>query len=122
MRDKELEHRHGGLHSADFSRFNLPQGTVIDFSVNLNPLGPPPIIRERWRELLAEIENYPTPAGDGVSHFYEERYGISPANFVAGNGSTELIYLVPRALSLKKVVVVTPSYHDYTRASLLAGG
>jgi threonine-phosphate decarboxylase len=122
MMDKELEHRHGGLHPADFSRLNLPQGTVIDFSINLNPLGPPPIIRERWWELLGEIENYPTPAGDGVSYFYEKRYGISPANFVAGNGSTELIYLVPRALSLKKVVIVTPSYHDYMRASLLAGG
>ena len=122
MMDKELEHRHGGIHPADFSRLNLTQRAVIDFSVNLNPLGPPPIIRERWMELLGEIENYPTPAGDGVSRYYEKRYGISPANFVAGNGSTELIYLVPRALCLKQVIIVMPSYYDYLRASFLAGG
>jgi threonine-phosphate decarboxylase len=121
MTEKELEHRHGGIHPADFSRLNLPQRAFIDFSINLNPLGPPPIIREWWMELLGEIENYPTPAGDGVSHYYEERYGISPDTFVAGNGSTELIYLAPRVLGLKQVIIVMPTYYDYLRASLLAG-
>jgi threonine-phosphate decarboxylase len=32
-----------------------------------------------------------------------------------------MIYLLPRALGLKKIVVAVPSYHDYTRASILSG-
>jgi threonine-phosphate decarboxylase len=32
-----------------------------------------------------------------------------------------MIYLLPRALGLRQVVVITPSYHDYSRASRIAG-
>ncbi len=79
---------------------------MTDFSVNLNPLGPPPLIRERWGDLFRDIEPYPTVNGAGVARYYEKRYGIGPEEFVAGNGSTEMIYLLPRALGLRRVVVV----------------
>jgi threonine-phosphate decarboxylase len=59
--------------------------------------------------------------GKGVSRYYQKRFGLSPVNILAGNGSTELIYLVPRALRFEKVAIITPSYHDYERASIMAG-
>ena len=114
-------HRHGGVRQEDFSRWNIVERPVTDFSVNLNPLGPPPVIRERWGDLYSGIEPYPTVNGAGVARYYEKRYGIGPEEFVAGNGSTELIYLLPRALGLRRVVVVTPSYNDYSMASRIAG-
>jgi threonine-phosphate decarboxylase len=67
------------------------------------------------------VENYPSINGSGVIRYYEEKFGILPENIVPGNGSTELIYLIPRALGLKRVAILTPSYHDYERASILAG-
>jgi threonine-phosphate decarboxylase len=117
----ETPYRHGGTPSLDFVRLNLPERKVIDYSVNLNPLGPPEIIREHWMEMHEGIQDYPTVEGKGAIRFFCEKLDIGPENCLAGNGSTELIYLVPRALGLRRVLVVTPSYNDYSRASALAG-
>jgi len=117
----ELGHKHGGAPQLDMARLGLPHGPVLDFSVNLNLLGPPPIIKEKWQELFEGIEQYPSVQGDGIAHYYQAIYGIPPDNFLAGNGSTELIYLIPRVLRFKHVAVFAPSFHDYERASLLAG-
>jgi threonine-phosphate decarboxylase len=114
-------YRHGGEPKPDLSRLGLPERPIIDFSVNLNPLGPPAIIRNHWSEVVEGIESYPTPLGEAVARYYQVKYGIPTDSFLPGNGSTEMIYLLPRALGLKKIVVAVPSYHDYTRASILAG-
>lgn len=117
----QLNHRHGGAPQLDMDRLGASHGPVLDFSVNLNPLGPPAIIKEKWQDLFEGIEPYPSVQGDGVAHYYRARYGISPDNFLAGNGSTELIYLIPRVLRFKFVAVLAPSFHDYERASYLTG-
>lgn len=121
MFDTQTTYRHGGTPAADLERFGLAVQPVLDFSVNLNFIGPPAIIRENWERLFRTIENYPPVAGDGVARFYQEKFNLAPDNFLAGNGSTEMIYLAPRALGLRHAVVITPSYHDYERASILAG-
>jgi len=118
---RESLYLHGGTPQLDMVRLGVPIRPVSDFSVNLNPLGPPPIIKEKWKELLEAVEHYPSVEGDGIANYYQSIYGISPNNFLAGNGSTELIYLIPRVLRFKRVAVLTPSFHDYERASLLAG-
>ena len=112
---------HGGTPQLDMIRLGVPHRPVLDFSVNLNPLGPPAIIKTKWGELLDEIEPYPSVEGDGVARYYKTVCKIPSENFLAGNGSTEMIYLVPRVLTFKQVGVLTPSFHDYERASLLAG-
>lgn len=117
----ETTHRHGGFRRADFTRLGVGERAVLDFSVNLNPLGPPSLIRDRWPHLISGIEDYPSVEGEGVSYYYQKKYGIEPDHFLAGNGSTEMIYLIPRALGIKKALVPVPSFHDYSRASRLAG-
>ncbi len=117
----DLKYKHGGTPQLDMIRLGVSAGPVLDFSVNLNPLGPPAIIRENWPDLIQCIEHYPSVEGDGVAAYYESACGIAPKNFLAGNGSTELIYLTPRALKFKRAAVMAPSFHDYERASLLAG-
>ena len=114
-------YRHGGMSSLDFRRSDLCERPVTDFSVNLNPLGMPAVVRETWHEYLKEVEKYPTLDGRGISRFYQQRFGIAPENILGGNGSTELIYLIPKALSFKRALIVTPSYHDYERAIAIAG-
>ncbi|MBW2027494.1 MAG: threonine-phosphate decarboxylase [Deltaproteobacteria bacterium] len=114
-------YRHGGSPAADMIRLGLDPGPVLDFSVNINPRGAPAPVRERWSEFYELIGNYPAIEGDGVTRFYEERFGIPRTRCLPGNGSTELIYMIPRVLGVEHAVVVTPSYHDYERATLLAG-
>jgi len=113
-------HAHGGTPERDIERLGIKTGPVLDFSVNISPLGPPEKIINAWRELAPEIRFYPSIEGDGIVRFYQERFGLPQESILAGNGSTELIYLVPRALDLKRVTIIVPSFHDYTRASELA--
>lgn len=119
--NQNLPYQHGGNPANDLNRLNLQDKPVLDFSVNLNPFGIPPIIKERWAELLETIENYPSVDGDGIAYYYQEKFSLPPRNILAGNGSTEMIYLVPRVLNFKNVLIITPSYHDYERASVMAG-
>lgn len=117
----DQEHIHGGDPERELKRFGIATRDVLDFSVNVSPLGVPGEIKAIWNDLFNEIESYPTVDGEGVVHYYQKRFGLDPAQVLAGNGSTEFIYLAPRALGLQKVVVINPSFHDYTRASLAAG-
>ena len=119
--NNKSQYRHGGSPAIDLARFGLADRAVLDFSVNLNSLGVPEIVKEKWKGTLKAIEGYPSVEGDGVSHYYREKFGIPSQNFLAGNGSTEMIYLIPRTLRLKRVLIITPSYNDYERASVLAG-
>ncbi len=119
--NNQSRHRHGGVPQYDLHRLDLSDRPILDFSFNLNHLGPPNIIRERWMSILEGIESYPSLDGSGVSQYYVHRYDVAPENVLAGNGSTELIYLLPRALGFKRAAVVSPSYNDYRRASSLNG-
>jgi L-threonine-O-3-phosphate decarboxylase len=119
--DQKGSYQHGGTALVDFKRLGVAERPVLDFSVNLNPMGPPGIIRDHWPDLLETIEPYPSLEGDGIGHYYSRRFGIPQENFLGGNGSTEMIYLVPRVFGFKRALVITPSYHDYERASRLAG-
>jgi threonine-phosphate decarboxylase len=115
------EHIHGGDPQRELKRLGLATRQVLDFSVNVSPLGVPPEVESIWSQLFQEIDQYPSVDGQGVVRYYQEKFGLHPERVLAGNGSTELIYLTPRALDLKKVAVINPSFHDYTRASLAAG-
>ena len=114
-------YRHGGNPSGDLSRFGLRQRQVIDFSTSLNPLGPPPIIIDKWPDLIEGIKDYPSVEGEGISEYYRDKFGLADENIMAGNGSTEFIYLIPRSLGLRRVIIPFPSFHDYERSVLLSG-
>jgi threonine-phosphate decarboxylase len=115
------EHLHGGDPGRELDRLGLKSREVLDFSVNVSPLGTPSEIKAVWNELFDEIDRYPSVDGQGVVRYYQERFDLDPARVLAGNGSTEFIYLTPRALHLRKVAVISPSFHDYTRSCLAAG-
>ena len=115
------EHIHGGDPGRELKRLGLKSREVLDFSVNVSPLGIPSEIKAIWSELFDEIDRYPSVDGKGVVRYYQERFDLDPSRVLAGNGSTEFIYLTPRALELRKVAVITPSFHDYTRSCLAAG-
>lgn len=114
-------HKHGGNPLADLARLNLPETKIIDFSVNLNPIGMPDVIIANWQNLISAVQDYPSINGEGITDFYAYKTGVKPDEFLAGNGSTEFIYLIPRVLKFKKVLIPAPSFYDYERASILAG-
>ena len=120
--NSEFYHCHGGSPKYDFRRLGLKSRPVIDFSVNINPLGPPRRIIKEWNRMALEIAHYPSIDGKGIRKFYQKRFGLDPDSILPGNGSIELFYLIPRAIHLQRVAVISPSFHDYVRAVRLAKG
>jgi threonine-phosphate decarboxylase len=88
----------------------------IDFSANINPLGPPPALKEKWNDFFREIIVYPDPFAEKLKNRIADREQISVDSILIGNGGAELITLVARLLSGKKVVVVEPSFSEYEKA------
>ncbi|WP_141433262.1 threonine-phosphate decarboxylase CobD [Bacillus sp. 03113] len=88
----------------------------IDFSANINPLGPPKAIKEHWDSFLSCLESYPDPYGLHLKRKIAEQEKIEENNILIGNGGAELISLVARLLAGKKVLIVQPAFSEYEKA------
>lgn len=117
--------RHHGGNVRDLGRESgRTPDDILDFSANLNPLGPPPWLRSLVNRNLVEVARYPDPSYAELSGRVAEHEGARPDAIVMGNGTTELIYALPRAAAAPwstNAVVVEPAYTDYRRASAIAG-
>lgn len=109
-------HNHGGHPERDFNRLGIAPSEVIDFSVNVSPLGIPGIVKELWPNLLSECDSYPSVDGVGLKDYYVSRFGLDENCVLPGNGSIDLIYDVPRMLNIQRALIPQPSFHDYTRS------
>ena len=112
----QTNHLHGGNPSYFIKKFNLKTTELIDFSVNVNHIGPPEIILAAWNEFKSSIQKYPDISGKEVKEFYNHKFGLPEDTILTGSGSIECIYLVPRALKIKKVTIIEPSFFDYRKS------
>jgi cobyric acid synthase CobQ/L-threonine-O-3-phosphate decarboxylase len=113
--------KHGGNIRQLVSASGLPEEAVLDFSANINPLGPPEWLRAVVSSTLGEVVHYPDPECTGLKAAAAERFGVATADVLAGNGSTELIFLLAKAAGSKRVVIPVPSYGDYAASAELSG-
>jgi len=107
---------HGGdvYHLARTLGFELRE--LLDFSANINPLGFPPGIHEAIRQALPEIVHYPDRRCLELRRELAAYHRLTPEAILVGNGSTELIYLVARALQPRKALIVAPAFSEYQHA------
>lgn len=121
QRNDVLKKGHGGNIRAFIKQYNLPKNKLVDFSANINPLGLPNRIKKLIRENINSLRHYPQPDSCGVRHALANFHHINPQNVLAGNGSIELIYLIPQALKIKKALIITPTFSEYESACKLYG-
>lgn len=88
----------------------------IDFSANINPLGPPHALKEKWNDFYSEITVYPDPNAIKLKGMIADREGISSDSILIGNGGADLITLVARMLAGKKILIVQPAFSEYEKA------
>jgi adenosylcobyric acid synthase len=117
--------RHGGnvKHLARKSGRTVDE--ILDFSASINPLGPPGWLPELVRSLIGSLVHYPDPHCTSLIKAAAESRGLREEEIVAGNGSSELLYLLPRVLKetgrAKRALIPVPAYGDYAVAAALAG-
>jgi len=88
----------------------------IDFSANINPLGPPGVLKEKWNDFFHEINAYPDPNARRLKAKIAMQEQLTTESILVGNGGAELITLVARMLKGKKVLIVQPSFSEYENA------
>lgn len=86
---------------------------LTDFSANINPLGLPFKAKETILKNISNILHYPDPASQILKKELSKLHNIKPNNILAGNGSIELIHLIPRALNIKSALIATPTFSEY---------
>ncbi len=112
---------HGGLDASELRSLGLQPEQVLDFSANINPLGP------SRRVLSAAAESDLSAYPDRYSIFLREKLAtqlaVGAENLVVGNGSTELIHLLARACLRPQDVclILAPTFGEYETAARIAG-
>lgn len=112
---------HGGNVSDLADKAGCAPERLLDFSANINPLGPPEYLRRVISRNLDGVSHYPDPQCRELTTCLAKVLDVDRQQVVVGNGSTEIIYVLPRALACKRAVIPVPSYLDYERAARLAG-
>ncbi|NGZ09521.1 MAG: threonine-phosphate decarboxylase [Nitrospira sp. LK70] len=113
---------HGGNIYAASRELGRDLTKLIDFSASINPLGPSPRV---WRAIINArhlLTHYPDPDCWELRQALARLCQRSPAHIVVGNGSTELIDALPRALRIQHLLVVQPTFSEYAAAMTRIGG
>ncbi len=106
-------HGHGGNVEALARRLGCAAKDIVDMSSNVNPLGPPAALMSHLADALTRVRRLPEADAGATVDRMATQLGRSPEEVLAGNGSTELIYRIPRALAPRRVLIVGPTYADY---------
>lgn len=113
---------HGGNLRWAAERFGVPPERIVDFSANINPLGPPPAA---LRAIVAELErlrHYPDPDCHAATAAVAAYLRVAEENVLLTNGGAEAIDLVARWLGPRRVAVAVPAFGEYAESVRRAGG
>ena len=112
---------HGGNIYHYSRKYGIPASEFLDFSASINPLGPSASAMAALKGAIGELINYPDPTAGTLMSALSGRLSVPVGSLLPGNGSTELIYLLPRALRPVRALLPVPSFSEYERALKLAG-
>ncbi len=112
---------HGGDLTRAAQQWNPEGGGLIDFSSNVNPLGPPEGLLGHLSEALPEIVHYPSPQARELREKLSSFLGLPGNRLIVGNGANELIHLLVLWKRPRRVLVPAPTFSEYERAAFLAG-
>lgn len=113
---------HGGNVYAAARALRKPLGKLFDFSASINPLGPSPKASRAIANGRDLVSHYPDPDSWALKRALAARWKLEPTRFLVGNGSTELIDLLPRALAVRRALIIGPTFSEYACAMARAGG
>ncbi|NLL18150.1 MAG: aminotransferase class I/II-fold pyridoxal phosphate-dependent enzyme, partial [Clostridia bacterium] len=104
---------HGGNLKEAARLYGLGEEDFLDFSANINPLGPSPQVWDAIRQALPGITHYPDPEAIELKEALASHLGVPAGQVVLGNGGAELIYLISRFFMPKRIVLTAPTFGEY---------
>lgn len=109
---------HGGDVWTIAQRTEVDPANILDFSSNINPMGPSPSSVKSIKDNLWKIPYYPERSYNNFRNQVAKYLKLDTIdNILEGSGSTELIHLFAELLigDGDKVVIPIPTYGEYER-------
>lgn len=117
------EHFHGSDLEKIEKIYGIKKEEIISFSANVNPLGLSPLLKSTLSEHLDALTAYPDREYTALRQVIAKYCGdINYNHVMVGNGSTELISLIIRAVAPENAMVLGPTYSEYEHEITLCGG
>jgi threonine-phosphate decarboxylase len=107
---------HGGNVYEVALQLGCPPESILDFSASINPLGPPPGLEEKFNQYYRRLQSYPDINNRDLVEAAARFHECHPNQIAVGNGSTELLYWLPKALNIRKALVILPTFGEYPKA------
>ncbi|MBU2602994.1 MAG: aminotransferase class I/II-fold pyridoxal phosphate-dependent enzyme [Actinobacteria bacterium] len=108
---------HGGKIREAATALGIPGDELLDFSANVNFLGPSPRVVAAARRAVGEMGWYPLDPPDPLRRAAAGFLGVPQERVALGNGASELIFLTVAHLRPRRVVVLGPTFTEYERAA-----
>jgi len=89
---------------------------ALDFSVCVNPLGPPEGVREAVEAAAGDLHRYPERHPQELAELAARRWGVKPERLIFGPGAAELLHLFALAAWQGPVAVAIPTAGEILRA------
>lgn len=120
----ELPHEartHGGIDEAELRALGIDPDSLTDFSVNLNPYGPPPGLLEVVRS--APLARYPDMHARAARAAWARALACDPDQLAVGHGAADLFWAIARALiaPAERVVIAEPTFSEFRVAAAALG-
>ena len=107
-------------HGADLLTYeDQYDGDLIDFSSNINPLGPPKELDEVLIGSFQALTTYPDIKYRKLKLSISNYLNCQKENIIVGNGAVEIInnFIIPA----KSVTIMTPSFSEYEKRAIAHG-
>lgn len=116
------EAMHGGRIHAMARELGVEPHAILDFSANLNPLGPPASVTVALRHAIPwALEAYPDAEAPVLRRALCQRHGAEDAHLVLGAGGAALLVLALRALAPRRLLLPEPCFREQPRAAAMVG-
>ncbi|MRN51845.1 pyridoxal phosphate-dependent aminotransferase [Paenibacillus monticola] len=108
---------HGGDVLTAAELYGGESGAFLDFSANINPLGPPPAVLEMLQNALPAVIAYPDPGHRRLKALLSENLGTDSSWLTVANGAAESMALLLLAIAPRTVGIVEPCFSEYRQLS-----
>ncbi|MCL6601449.1 MAG: threonine-phosphate decarboxylase CobD [Paenibacillus sp.] len=108
---------HGGDLLTAAELYGGGDGSFLDFSANINPLGPPLEVLQLLQNSLSSIIAYPDPGHRRLKRQLGDILQVESEWLTIGNGAAESMALLLLAVAPQKVGIVEPCFSEYRQLS-----
>lgn len=108
-----MKDKHGANIFEIAREYGFEENDIVDFSSNINPLGPSTEAIKHLSNNLNLVTTYPDPDYIALKESISTYSGAKSENIVLGAGTTELFKEYIEFIMPKKAMVLSPCYSEY---------